>query len=63
MQLPPPSPLSAAATSLWSPKLGGSMGGNTTVAMDPLYSAQLSQGSQAGTQGAFRWPSSTSALP
>ncbi len=50
VQLPPPSPLSAAATSLWSPKLGGIMGGNTAQTLDPLYSAQLSQGSQASSQ-------------
>ena len=48
VKLPPPSPLSAAASSLWSPKLGG---GNTALAIntaDPLYSTQLASGGQGG---------------
>jgi hypothetical protein len=49
VQLPPPSPLSAAASSLWSPKLGG--GPTTAQVLDPLYSAQLTQSSQGGAQG------------
>ncbi len=52
VQLPPPSPLSAAASSLWSPKLGG--GTVTTPTVDPLYSAQLSQASQGGAQNGFQ---------
>ncbi len=49
VKLPPPPPLSAAATSLWTPKLGG--GTATAQAVDPHYSAQLSQGGQGGTPG------------
>jgi hypothetical protein len=52
VQLPPPSPLSAAATSLWSPKLGGGIG--TAQSLDPLYSAQLSQGGQGSAQNGFQ---------
>jgi hypothetical protein len=51
VQLPPPSPLSAAATTLWSPKLGGTATG-TALTLDPLYSAQLGQATQGSTQGA-----------
>ncbi|HKI32582.1 MAG TPA: hypothetical protein VKA46_11995 [Gemmataceae bacterium] len=56
VKLPPPSPLSAAATTLWSPKLGS----NVALAIntsDPLYSTQLATGGQAGSgasQGGFQ---------
>lgn len=46
VQLPPPSPLTAAATTLWSPKLVGII----TSTAPPLYSAQLSPASQGGAQ-------------
>jgi hypothetical protein len=52
VQLPPPSPLSAAASSLWSPKLGG--GPTTAQVLEPLYSAQLSQGGQGGAAAGFQ---------
>jgi hypothetical protein len=50
-KLPPPTPLSAAATSLWSPKLGG---GSTALAIntsDPLYSQLVSGGQPRSANG------------
>jgi hypothetical protein len=52
VKLPPPSPLSAAASSLWSPKLGGADTALAINTSDPLYSTQLGSGGQAATGGA-----------
>jgi hypothetical protein len=61
VKLPPPSPLSQAASSLWSPKLAAPQGGaDTAQTLDPagsLYSVQLRQSGQtapADTQGRFQ---------
>jgi hypothetical protein len=60
VKLPPPSPLSAASTSLWSPKPPRATGGDTALAVDPttpLYSAQLRRAGQSASgdaQGRFQ---------
>lgn len=61
VKLPPPSPLAAAASSLWSPKLAANTGGaDTALAVDPttsLYSTQLRQVGRAAPddgQGHFQ---------
>src|SRR5689334_9200756 len=54
VKLPPPSPLSEAASNLWSPQRVGSPTSDTALAIDPtgpLYSTQLGQAGQSGTNG------------
>jgi hypothetical protein len=51
VQLPPPSPLSAAAASLWAPGNSSNPGATATAQNSSLYSTQLNQGTQAGSSG------------
>ena len=56
VRLPPPSPLSEAATSLWSPPRVG--GADTALALDPsgpLYSTRLGSAGQSSADGAGRF--------
>ena len=48
-QLPPPSPLSAAAAALWSPKATIPESAPVVDPNGPLYSTQLAQGGQSGS--------------
>ena len=60
VKLPPPTPLTAASSSLWSPNLNHLSGGDTALAVDPttpLYSSQLRPAGQSGSgdaQGRFQ---------